>query len=141
MAVKKTFVRRGTQEVKPQNMKPNFIYATEYLLDPAVARATGASIEQWGIIQLDSQCKVRRVWNREGEQQWDEVMLDTMPASKLWPASQLEIQFAKVSDEYNALNRHYETMKAQNKELARKVNHYESNRWHKIAERLARFFS
>lgn len=122
-------------------MKPNYVYAVRHILPKEMQEEWGVTTQEvWGIIQLGANKEVRRSWNVAAPGTWsvDDVKLADVAVFK---ASLMEQQFAYASENEFSYTTKCQQLALRNTDLQRKVDYYKSNSWHKVAERLNRFFS
>lgn len=137
MALKRTFINRGKKELEIGQLKPNGVYAVEHVLPVEVAAENGVSQAQWGIIQLNMTCQVRRHYNVTTPGMWcaDELQLSGL---HIWKATPMEMQFASSSEDALNYQSKYSVERCMNLSLQKRISYFEHNVWHKIAERIAR---
>lgn len=141
MVLIRTFVNRGKRAMELSELKPNGIYAVRTLLPVEIMAEWGVTNnEQWGIIMLDAQCNVRRSWNIVRHNVWT---IGTLPLSelKIFRSSETERQFACEAETAQSYAIKLQQSAVRITSLQREVDYFKRNRWHKIADRLNRFFS
>lgn len=121
MALVRTFTNRGKRAMEPSELKPNGVYAVRFVLTPELAQEWNANeLEQWGLVVLDSICKVRRHWNLTQPNAWSTAEVDTA-SLKLFKTSMTERQFASCAEYEERYKSLYDDMKQKLADLEHKV--------------------
>lgn len=147
--LKSTRIKRGQHPILHSELTPNFTYAVTFVLPSELIPEWSNEYikqwgsEQWGIIQLDSQGRVRRSYNVATPGAWSdaEVKLDGL---KVYRASLMERQFADTSENEFSFTIKCRQMAARLTDVQRQLDHANyllGTRWHRIAECLRKFFS
>lgn len=140
MALVRTFINRGKRPMEVSELKPNYVYAVRHILPAEVATEWGITQQEvWGIIQLGANKEVRRSWNVVTPGTWsvDDVKVTGLAVFK---ASLMEQQFAFASENEFAYTTKCQQLAIRNSDLQRSVDYFKTNRWHKLAERIANLF-
>lgn len=141
MAIYKTVIKRGKHPLSPDYLKPNGVYAVLQILPADVVPEWNVtSMEQWGIVQLGADKKVRRSWNVTAPAQWTDTEVD-LSHLKVFYATAMEQQFATAGEMAPRYNHLYNTERMRNIIIDRRLSHYETDIFHRIAEHISRFFS
>lgn len=140
MSIYKTVTKRGKNPLKFENLQPNGIYVVQHMLPVEMLPEWNSnSIEQWAIIQLDCACRIRRSWNLVSPSHWVTNRME-VSGLKVFRATKMEMDFARASEDAERMRTLYENERKRNIILDGKVDYYEKNRWHKLAEKIQHIF-
>lgn len=138
--LKRTFTNRGKRALTLDELRPNGTYAVRIVLPVEEAARLGVDQEQWGLAMLGSSMTIRRTFNVENPGGWHSGF--TSPDGiEFWKASKMERDYADAQEAVENLRVKNTAMMKMIAERDKKITYYETNRWHKVAERLTRFFS
>lgn len=136
MALVRTFINRGKRAFTLDELKPNGVYAVRFVLTPELAQEWNANEqEQWGLVVLDSICKVRRHWNLTQPNGWSTADVDAA-SLKLFKSSVMERQFATNTEQMERFNSMYDGLLNQRSELMFKLKVLLQTRWVRIGRSL-----
>lgn len=136
MALVRTFTNRGKRAMEPSELKPNGVYAVRFVLTPELAKEWNANeLEQWGLVVLDSICKVRRHWNVTQPNAWSTADVDAA-SLKLFKTSTMERQFAANTEHMERYNSMYDDMLQRRSDLLFKLKELLQTRWVRLGRSL-----
>lgn len=141
MKVQTTTVIRGKKPLEASELKPNGIYAVRHVLPVEVMKAwhVGEQV-QWGIVVLNASFGIRAHYHVTRPYEWSDEQIK-LEDVQLYKSSQLERDFAFAYDTATSMTTKCQQLTLRLTNAQRKVEYYATNTWHKVAERLARFFS
>lgn len=134
----KTITPRGKHPLTVEQLAPCGIYSAVFIIPiDLVPEWQAKTQEQWGIVQLDAQKRIRRSWNVAAPQMWstEEVELKDV---KIYPSTQMERQFADISEEARNSTVKLEKLMQQLSTMKSRIHYYETNAMHRLAERFNR---
>lgn len=138
-SVKRTFINRGKNQIKPSWLEPNRIYAVEVLLTREAAEERGCSCVEWGIAYTGPSSDVIMTWNVTRHCAWDD-QTTAKEGLRFWPAKMHEVQMVRDHLELISLSNKNEQLQDMTRSLNDEILRYKRSRLHRLAEYIINIF-
>lgn len=122
------------KELSKGQLNVNSVYAVQYVVDEK--KYPGRCAKQRGLVVTDASGKIFRSWNIVRPDQWVEGNVELYKKHKVYPATEMEEQFARDSHERDTYKMRCHKMADMNAEQRKQLDYYTTDKWHKVAERV-----
>lgn len=120
-------------KILKENLEPNSVYAVQF--------TDSKSRKYRGIVMTNAKSRIWRSWNIIESNQWMEQEVTLTSSHNIYPATEMEQQFAYNTLTAQSVRAHCQTLLNTLRRMKRELHYYRTDKWHNVAEKVNKTFN